>query len=49
MPAPTRTPVSRPPGAPAYYLGRPATWWLTNLRPSYQPRTSPAPAHQAAG
>jgi hypothetical protein len=31
MPASTRTPQSRPPGAPAYYLGRPASWWLTAL------------------
>jgi len=29
MPAPTRTPRFSPPGAPAYYLARPATWWLT--------------------
>jgi hypothetical protein len=31
MPAPTRSPQLRPPGAPAYYLARPASWWLTNL------------------
>jgi len=31
----TRSPRSRPLGAPAYYLARPATWWLTTLR---QPR-----------
>jgi hypothetical protein len=29
MPASTRTPQSRPHGAPAYYLARPASWWLT--------------------
>ena len=39
MPAPTRTPTSRPPGAPAYYLGRPAAWWLTALGPARQRRT----------
>ena len=33
MPATTRTPMSRPPGAPAYYLARPAAWWLTALHP----------------
>jgi hypothetical protein len=32
MPAPTPTPRSRPSGAPAYYLARPAAWWLTALR-----------------
>ena len=31
MPATTRAPMSRLPGAPAYYLGRPAAWWLTAL------------------
>jgi len=31
MPATTRAPQSRPPGAPAYYQGRPAAWWLTAL------------------
>jgi hypothetical protein len=44
MPAPTRTPLARPPGAPAYYLARPATWWLTTVHPPGQPRTRPAPA-----
>jgi hypothetical protein len=29
MPATTRSPRFRPPGAPAYYLARPASWWLT--------------------
>jgi len=37
MPATTRTPQSRPHGAPAYYLGRPASWWLT----SYSRRPGP--------
>ena len=36
MPAPTRSPQSRPPGAPAYYLGRPASLWLTALHPPRQ-------------
>lgn len=31
MPSPTRTPRSGAPGAPAYYLGRPASWWVTAL------------------
>jgi len=50
MPATTRAPMSRPPGAPAYYLGRPATWWLTAFyrRPG-QPSTGPAAARPAAG
>jgi len=38
MPATTRTPRSRPPGAPAYYLARPATWWVTAMR---QPHLGP--------
>ena len=29
MPATTRAPMSRPHGAPAYYLARPASWWLS--------------------
>jgi len=29
MPAPTRYPRSRPYGAPAYYLARPASVWIT--------------------
>ena len=28
MPAIARSPQSRPPGSPAYYLARPASWWL---------------------
>jgi len=49
MPAPTRSPRSRPNGAPAYYLARPAGWWLTALRhrPG-QPRTRPAATRPAA-
>lgn len=31
MSATTRAPQARPPGAPAYYLGRPASWWLITL------------------
>ena len=42
MPAPTRTPLSRPTGVPAYYLARPARWWITALRqpPQHRARTS---------
>ena len=36
MPAPTRSPQSRPPRY--YYLGRPATWWLTALPRQAQQR-----------
>jgi hypothetical protein len=32
MPAPTRSPQSRPHSAPAYYLARPASVWITALR-----------------
>jgi hypothetical protein len=32
----------RPNGAPAYYLGRPATLWITALRPRRRPTASPA-------
>ena len=35
MPATTRSPQSRPPGAPAYYLARPASWWLSR-EPAYR-------------
>jgi len=57
MPAPTRPPQTRPPGAPAYYLARPAAWWLTAVRPPLQPLTRPvraapagaAPARRLAG
>ena len=31
MPTPIRSPRFGPPGAPAYYLARPATWRLTAL------------------
>ena len=44
MPASTRTPRFRPPDAAAYYLARPATWWLTALHPPRQPRIRPAAA-----
>jgi hypothetical protein len=29
MPANVQARRSRPHGAPAYYLGRPASWWIT--------------------
>jgi hypothetical protein len=32
MPATTRSPRSRPPGAPACYLARPASVWITAPR-----------------
>jgi len=44
MPATTRSPMSRPPAAPAYYLGRPAAWWHTALHPPRQRLTRPAAA-----
>jgi hypothetical protein len=47
MPASARTPQSRPPRAPAYYLGRPDTWWLTTLHPPRQRLTRPAAAGPA--
>ena len=28
---------TRPHSAPAYYLGRPASWWLTALAPRHRP------------
>jgi hypothetical protein len=49
MPAPTRSPQVRPPGAPAYCLARPAACWLTALHPPRQSRTRPAPARPTAG
>jgi len=56
MTATTRAPQSRPPGAPYYYLGRPASWWITALRPHQRPThraaTGPAgaaPIRRAAG
>jgi hypothetical protein len=33
MPVITRSPRSRPHGAPAYYLGRLASFWLAALAP----------------
>ena len=33
MPATARSPQTRPHGAPAYYLARPAIWWITALHP----------------
>jgi hypothetical protein len=57
MPEPTRSPQSRPPSAPAHYLARPASVWITALH--RQPRqhltrraaagpAGPAPARLAA-
>ena len=39
MPATTRSPRSRPHGAPAYYLARPASVWITarHTRPPADP------------
>jgi hypothetical protein len=38
MPAPTRPPMARTPAARAFYLGRPAAWWLAALgRPHQDP------------
>ncbi len=31
MPVPTRSPQTRPHSAPAYYLARPASVWITAL------------------
>jgi len=45
MPPTTQSPWSRPPGAPVYYLGRPASWWMTALRQQphgHLPQASPA-------
>jgi hypothetical protein len=28
-PANTGSPIARPNSTPAYYLGRPASWWIT--------------------
>ena len=38
MPATTRPLMSRTPAAVAYYLGRPAAWWLTAARRPHQDR-----------
>ena len=42
MPATTSTPQSRPNGAPAYYLARPASAWIIALhhRPPERPAGS---------
>ena len=45
MPETAQPPRSRRHGAPAYYLARPATWWITAL---HQPR-QPASRRAAAG
>jgi hypothetical protein len=36
----TRRKARRPNGAPAYYIGRPATMWITALRPRRTPAAS---------
>jgi hypothetical protein len=38
----------RPNGAPAYYLGRPATLWITAMRPRRRPTASRYPMEAAA-
>jgi hypothetical protein len=37
MPASTGAPHARPNSAPAYYLGRPASWWITTHHRRPQP------------
>ena len=37
MPASTGSPHARPNSAPAYYLGRPASWWITTHHRRPQP------------
>jgi hypothetical protein len=44
MPVITRSPRSRPHSAPAYYLGRPASVWITALH-----RQPPAAPERPAG
>ena len=44
MPEPTRSPQSRPPSAPAHYLARPASFWITALH-----RRPPAAPDRPAG
>jgi hypothetical protein len=44
MHAPTRSPRSRPNSAPAYYLARPASSWITALH-----RRPPAGPERPAG
>ena len=44
MPASAQPRTARPNGAPAYYLGRPATWWLAvtaRMRPCRRPAGQP--------
>jgi len=48
----TPTPrIARPAGSPAYYLGRPASWWIAARRQRHPPdRRRPAGAlREAAG
>jgi hypothetical protein len=35
MPSTTQSSRSLPPGAPVYYLGRHANWWITALASSH--------------
>jgi hypothetical protein len=44
MPANVQARRSRPHGAPAYYLGRPASGWITATTPSHH-RRAPSQAH----
>ena len=37
MPASSGSPHARPNSAPAYYLGRPASWWITTHHRRPQP------------
>jgi hypothetical protein len=46
MPSSTQSRPTRPAGAPAYYLGRPASLWLTALRHTRPPRAD-RPASRA--
>jgi len=42
MPGPARSPRSRPHGAPAWYLARLASWWITASPPPGAARCWPA-------
>jgi hypothetical protein len=46
MPSTTRPPMARTAAGAAYYLARPATWWLTAARRPRQPR---AGQHRSPG
>ena len=58
MSAFTKSPQPSAHGAPAYYLGRPASWWITALRrqplerlthPAATDTAGTAPTHLAVG